>query len=788
MNLGRMSALVLMLILLGGETISAGPAGLAGQTDLAELTGLPQEPAPQRVEQLDRVDQPGKIEVGMLDPANPGGLVLVTGRTDRPGTGFFGLRLLAYRPQERIEEASFVLDGSSTTLTWQTGFDTATPVTLRWTHLQPTTLGLLITGPPTIHLLLELYEPFASQNRRADFARPVARAGFLAGTDRQTVRGEQVQTGLVVLPWPSLVVRSEQVADGAASYRNREAFHRELLRRGQAANLETEEFGVRYFFGALSYDLGRHKQLALVVALGTQSERLDREVKTILQRPLVDQIRAADEATRRRLPLGGGAIAGSVERLNQFLSFARRFDLVGEQSYLVNAIPRTAAGERRAEVNVETLLLAALGAPFNPSIASSTLRRLLSAQLTDGRIPASWRVGSGGEADLSAGRSMLPLGALATLRVYRATNDLELLGWAFPRLLLWNDWWLNNRGDGRRWRDGNRDGLPEWGYNEELELGRLGTEQLSPAIRRRLALSEGPQLERPGAIFNGETATLEENSITLSSLLALDLECLAVMAHELGLTAEAERLEGRHAELRRLINSRLWDEDSGSYVDRRWNGQPVRQLTVENYLPLIAGLPDQQRLKQIMASYNQSSLISASGSPPGPLLYLLYLGLRRYGRHAESAALASAWREMARDRQANPLADGPAIDEIFSLDPLSGLSFGSVAASGTNSIERVQVGRQLLNFFLSPAQTTVQRDGMTELEGDGPARLRGYRQQTSLLSFSIESSQPIQLRIPGEKGRKVTVSVDNNILGSTSIGATASFRAPAGTHRILAVK
>ncbi|MEY3282264.1 MAG: hypothetical protein RIR86_277 [Acidobacteriota bacterium] len=786
MNLGRMSALLLLLILLGGETISAGPAGLAE---------LPEEPALQRADlpaQLDQAKQAnefGKIEVGMLDPANPGGLVLVTGRTDRPGAGFFGIRLHAYRPQERIEEASFVLDGSSSTLTWQTGFDSVTPVTLRWTHLQPATLGLLITGPPSIHLLLELYEPFANQRRGTDPGRHVPRAGFLAATDGQTLRGEQIQSGTVVLPRPSLVVRSEQVAAGAASYRDRTAFHRDLLRRGQAANLETEGLTGRYHFAALSYDLGRQKQLALVVALGNQWERLDREVKTILERPLVEQIRAADEAARRRLPLGSGSIAASVERLNHFLAFARRFDPVGEQSHLVNAAPRPAAGERRAEVNVETLLLAALGAPFNASISSSTLRHLLSAQLSDGRIPASWRAGSSGEADHTAGRSMLPLGALATLRIYRATNDLELLGWAFPRLLLWNDWWLNNRGDGRRWRDGNRDGLPEWGYNEELELGRLGAEQLSPAIRRRLALSEGMQLERPGALFNAETATLEENSIALSSLLALDLECLAVMARELGLTAEAERLEGRHAELRRLINSRLWDEDSGSYVDRRWNGQPVRQLTVENYLPLLAGLPDQQRLKQIMTSYNQSSLLPAAGSPPGPLLYLLYLGLRRYGRHAESAALASAWREMARDHQASPLPDGPAIEEIFSLDPLTGLSFGSVAANrGTNSIERVQVGKQLLNFFLSPTQTTVQRDGMTELEGAGAARLHGYRQQTSLLSFSIESAEPIQLRIPGEKGRKVTVSVDNNILGSTSIGATASFRVPAGTHRILAVK
>ena len=38
-----------------------------------------------------------------------------------------------------------------------------------------------------------------------------------------------------------------------------------------------------------------------------------------------------------------------------------------------------------------------------------------------------------------------------------------MLDWAYPRLKKWHEWWLRDRGDGQSWRDGNHDGLLEWG-------------------------------------------------------------------------------------------------------------------------------------------------------------------------------------------------------------------------------------------------------------------------------------------------------------------------------------
>ena len=60
-------------------------------------------------------------------------------------------------------------------------------------------------------------------------------------------------------------------------------------------------------------------------------------------------------------------------------------------------------------------------------------------------------------------RSQPPVGAYCVWKVYQKYQDREMLEWAYPRLKKWHEWWLRDRGDGQPWRDGNRDGLLEWG-------------------------------------------------------------------------------------------------------------------------------------------------------------------------------------------------------------------------------------------------------------------------------------------------------------------------------------
>ena len=55
------------------------------------------------------------------------------------------------------------------------------------------------------------------------------------------------------------------------------------------------------------------------------------------------------------------------------------------------------------------------------------------------------------------------MGSYVVWKVYQRHQDRDLLEWAYPRLKKWHEWWFHDRGDGQPWRDGNRDGLLEWG-------------------------------------------------------------------------------------------------------------------------------------------------------------------------------------------------------------------------------------------------------------------------------------------------------------------------------------
>jgi hypothetical protein len=52
----------------------------------------------------------------------------------------------------------------------------------------------------------------------------------------------------------------------------------------------------------------------------------------------------------------------------------------------------------------------------------------------------------------------------------------------------------------------------------------------------------------------------------------------------------------------------------------------------------------------------------------------------------------------------------------------------------------------------------------------------------------IEAKERAQIMVPASKGRKITVSVDDKVLGSASTGVAATFKVREGSHKVLIVK
>jgi putative isomerase len=468
---------------------------------------------------------------------------------------------------------------------------------------------------------------------------------------------------------------------------------------------------------------------------------------------------------------------------------------------------------------------------------------VLEGQLADGRVPLRRHLigHPAHEAANLTGRSMPPIGALCVWKVYLETADLELLAWAYPRLLRWNEWWLANRGDGKAWRDGNGDGLIEWGYDAELELGTLGARTLSNSDKTDLALSEsgldGRQLlsegkEQPEANFNEASHTIELTPVGLNALFALDTQILMIMARELGVRGDAQKLEVKYEKLRTYIDHQLWSEEDGLYLNRNWDGRYSRRISLENFYPLLAGLPAEGRAmrmvntlldpkkfwsSQLLAFVSRDDPAFAPESPGRgaiwPLAnYLIYIGLRRYGYNDVAAELArrsvalglSSWKTRGKLSDHYSSADGrpigtgdkkrmpfgwlmfsAGIEELICADPWSGMAIGSLSVTEEANIEQVNVTGAKLDVTLGPEKTVIKRNGEIEMEFAAPVRLQQYRKTNFALVFIVETKEETQVKVKAVEGRKLTVSVDEKVLGSTSPGASANFKIPAGKHKVL---
>jgi hypothetical protein len=130
----------------------------------------------------------------------------------------------------------------------------------------------------------------------------------------------------------------------------------------------------------------------------------------------------------------------------------------------------------------------------------------------------------------------------------------------------------------------------------------------------------------------------------------------------------------------------------------------------------------------------------------------------------------------------------PAIEEAFNTDPWAGLSFGSVAATEESRLERLDVSGAKFDVITGPKRTVIRRNGETEVECETPVRLRAYQSNDHAIGFVIEAKERAQVMVPASKGRKITVSVDDKVLGSAPTGAAATFKVSEGSHKVLIVK
>jgi hypothetical protein len=472
--------------------------------------------------------------------------------------------------------------------------------------------------------------------------------------------------------------------------------------------------------------------------------------------------------------------------------------------------------------------LAALGLALeSQKLAVDAVHAILETQYPDGNIP-NWRGASGGSAD----RSQPPLGSYVVLKLFERVGDLDLLRQAYPYLQRWHEFWTAPGTSGQPRRDGNGDGLLEWGA-DPWPAGRPVPSWEKNATGRMRAAAESSQDDLPSwddAPFDAATGTMAMNCVDLNSLYALDSWCLAEIASVLGRPAEVELYRGQYERTKALVNARLWDEKSGLYCDRHWDGRFSAHKPASSFFPLLARIPDEGRAQRMLKhlldpkqfwgdflipsiarddpSFRPESQQAWRGAVRPAASYLIYEGLRAYGFDAVASELArksaemflTSWKSFGlapesfdsltgeaggdRFQSAGPLAALMALEEYLDFTPHEGLRFGMLKPDAKGKLSRVMIQGRQYEVEVSNSSTILREEGTSLLSIDGSAVVRRFLYSEAEVSFSVKTLKRREIRLRFLKKGKYQLAVDGREVDVFSSNAT-KFEVPEGEHAVL---
>lgn len=258
---------------------------------------------------------------------------------------------------------------------------------------------------------------------------------------------------------------------------------------------------------------------------------------------------------------------------------------------------------------------------------------------------------------VSRDRSEPQVGSWCVWKLYLQFGDTWFLEECFERLLRWNRWRFQQR-------DCNGDGLLELA-STPWDMTGPGRQWAEPDMGKKQGamwesgLDNSPMWD--DAAFNEEKHCLELSYVGLNAEMVADCQCLAAMARVIGRKEEAHELDTRGAHLADLINTQLWHEEKGTYLNRDWQQVFSPCMSLTHFYPLLAGIVPPERIERIFAEHllnpdefwgeyvipmtnrNDPAFLKQDywrGRIWGPTNFLVNEGIRRAGRADISAQVA----------------------------------------------------------------------------------------------------------------------------------------------------
>ena len=431
------------------------------------------------------------------------------------------------------------------------------------------------------------------------------------------------------------------------------------------------------------------------------------------------------------------------------------------------------------------------------------------SSLVRGEYPANF-LGFGVK---SEDRSQPPIGSLAVWKVYRKFGNRNFLEWAYPRLKKWHEWWKKDR-------DGNNDGLLEWGSDASGQTPTLAAQPGTlDAASAESGMDNSPLYD--DAEYYSETGTMNLSDIGLNSLFAADALYLSRIAEEIGLKSDSETFSNEHALLARKIGDELWNGKREAYLDKYWNGEFSSRIAPTTFYPLLARIASAAKAERITKThlYNEEEfwgefvLPSISRNDPAfneqlywrgriwpSMNYLVYLGLREYDELDEAAhelarksvaLFKKEWNEHGHCHENYSAITGTGddvptpsslsslgsdrfyawgallalmgIEEIMDVEMDEGIRFGCRFLEAESTISNIALTGSSYTIQTSQARTVALRDGKEFFSSRPGTNVRNYAVTEDRVTFRTSGNGQTEVTVcEFAPGAEVLLRVDDD--------------------------
>ncbi|HNQ22923.1 MAG TPA: trehalase family glycosidase [Phycisphaerae bacterium] len=422
----------------------------------------------------------------------------------------------------------------------------------------------------------------------------------------------------------------------------------EAIFAGHTVLLEGAHWPDRYFLNlAEPYAVGEPGAPAglLVVPTGTPPAPVTRPVLT-----------AAVEAYEQTTVAGSGALADAPQAMMRAIAWNTLYD--PRRRLVSSPVSRDWCSDWCGPIvfGWDSFFAGTLAAAASPVLARANFEAALAGVDEVGFVP-NYIMAHGAT---SLDRSMPCLGAYLILKTQQLHPDRTWLQRMYPRLVRWHQFWMKHR-------DGNGDGLLEWGSDPTppYEFPRLlafnpSIQHTAKCAQYEAGLDNSPMYD--DVPFNTDAHTLELADVGLNSCYAMDCEALATLAAMLGHPDDAAGFRAEYEALKQRINDTLWDDARGMYANRRWDGTFLHRWSPTSFFPLLAGIPSAPQAERLVREHLLNNdefwgpyvIPSIARNDPafadndywrgriwGPFNFLVAEGLRRYHFDDVAADLAS---------------------------------------------------------------------------------------------------------------------------------------------------